>query len=119
MPQLSKSTKKVPPHTREEGRVPVEGYTARNPSFFKRKTIQYTNRPAQVIKQDDGQTLIRLPQTDYNQVVMGIKHPMDAFRENGVEDWELPQGQVLVGNFKNRSKVPIQLSQRREINEEV
>jgi len=118
MPQLRKSskpTKKVPPHSRDGGETPVKGYTASNPSFFKRKTIQYSNRSAKVIKDKDGQTIILLPQSDFNQVVSGVKDPMVAFRENGVEEWELPEGQVLVGNFKNRTKVPIQLSRRTEL----
>jgi len=112
MPRLRKSskpTKEVPAHTRDQGMTDVSGYTARNPSFFRRKTINMSGRPAKVYEDKQGRKVIDLPPTLYNQVVSGVKDPITAFQEAGVEDWEYTSGELLVGNTKNRTKVPIEL----------
>lgn len=104
-----KPTKDVPSYNREDG-TPVSGYEASNPSYWRRKTINYTTRSAKVIKEKDGTTLIRLPQAQFNQILDGVADPRITLKDAGVEDWELPtEGQIMLGNFRNRTKVPIQL----------
>lgn len=115
MPQLRKSgssTKKVPAHTREEGKVPVEEYVARNPSWLDRQKVKVTPREAKVYRARNGMMIFDIPSHQYNQVVSGVKDPRAALNESGVQDWEIPEGQILVGNLKNRTKVPMKIPRK-------
>lgn len=92
----------------------------KNPNFFRRKQIQYTPRDAKIIKNNDGSTTVLLPDSDYNQIAMKVKDPLESFKENGIEDWELPSGQVLVGSINQnrpRPKIPIDLPHNTENSE--
>jgi len=113
MPTLKRSpTKKVPRHTREGGRVDVDEYMASNPSFFEKQRIKVTRRDARVYKTRQGVTVIDLPSHQFNQVVSGVKDPQEAFKESGVQDWEIPTGEFLVGNVKNRTRVPMKIPRK-------
>ena len=115
MPQLRKTgsrTKKVPAHSREDGKVPVEEYIARNPSWLEKQKVKITPREAKVYQARNGMMIFDIPSHQFNQVASGVKDPRIALNESGVQDWEIPEGQILVGNLKNRTKVPMTIPRK-------
>jgi hypothetical protein len=110
---MPRPTKQVSPYNRTDG-TPVSGYTAKNPNFFKRQQVKITPRAARVYTNKDGVTIIDLPVSEFNQVASKVKEPRQALLDSGVQEWEIPEGTFLVGNTKNRTKVPVTLPRKTE-----